>query len=298
MCISWQIQHKRAIVKQTLPPTTGQPSVAFCEETRLAYLEAGASGPTVVLLHGWSAFKELWWSTLLALAPQAHAYAPDMPGHGDSPLLGNISMLQIAQRIERFCATRGSARIMLVGHSMGGNIALELALAYPDLVERLVLVDAAVQPAEMPMYTRSYLDQNFGWAVLRTSMAAARQISLVGRYVPHAHQGGVVLPALRRVTYMARNDADAMRVLLDRLFENPIGSRLADVRVPTLVISGEFDPLVPPPLSERVAAAIPGAQYTVIRRAAHNPMDERPREFNATLLNFLNLQPNNDTMTS
>jgi len=158
-------------------------------------------------------------------------------------------------------------------------------------------VDAAVQPAEMPVYTRSYLDQTFGWAVLRTSMAAARQISLVGRFVPHEHQGGVVLPALRRVTYMARHDADALRTLLDSLFENPIGPRLAEVRVPTLVISGEFDPLVPPPLSQHVAAAIPGAQYAVIRRAAHNPMDERPREFNAVLLDFLGLQSKNDGVT-
>jgi 3-oxoadipate enol-lactonase len=284
-------------VKHILQLETGQPVEAFCEETRLSYIEAGAAGPTVVLLHGWSAFKELWWSTLLALAPHAHAYAPDMPGHGDSPLLGSTSMRQIAERIERFCAIRGDNRIVLVGHSMGGNIALELTLARPDLVEQLVLVDAAVQPAEMPMYTRSYLDQTFGWAVLRTSMAAARQLSLVGRFVPHAHQGGVVLPALRRVTYMARNDADAMRVLLDRLFENPIGPRLADVRVPTLVISGEFDPLVPPLLSQHVAAAIPGAQYAVIRRAAHNPMDERPREFNAVLLDFLGLQPNKDKVT-
>ena len=78
------------------------------------------------------------------------------------------------------------------------------------------------------------------------------------------------------------------------LFENPIGPRLADLHVPTLVISGEFDPLVPPPLSRRVAAAIPGAQYAVIRRAAHNPMDERPREFNAVLLDFLGLAPSLD----
>jgi 3-oxoadipate enol-lactonase len=280
-------------VKQTLPQKTDQPVQAFCEQTHLSYIESGAAGPTVVLLHGWSAFKELWWSALLALAPYAHAYAPDMPGHGDSPLLGSTSMRQVAERIERFCAIRDD-QIMLVGHSMGGNIALELTLARPDLVKRLVLVDAAVQPAEMPIYTRSYLDQTFGWAVLRTSMAAARQISLVGRLVPHEHQGGVLLPALRRVTYMARHDADALRVLLDSLFENPIGPRLASVRVPTLVISGEFDPLVPPPLSQRVAAAIPGARYAVVRRAAHNPMDERPREFNAVLLDFLKLQPKHE----
>ncbi len=284
-------------MKQTLQPETGQPVEAFCEKTRLSYIEAGATGPTIVLLHGWSAFKELWWSTLLALAPHAHAYAPDMPGHGDSPLLGSASMRQIAERIVRFCAALGHDRIMLVGHSMSGNIALELALGRPDLVERLVLVDPAVQPAELPLYTRSYLDQTFGWAVLRTSMAAARQLSLVGRFVPHAHRGGVVLPALRRVTYMARHDADALRVLLDNLFENPIGPRLAEVRVPTLVISGEFDPLVPAPLSRRVAAAIPDAQYAVIRRAAHNPMDERPREFNAVLLDFLGLQTTNDGVT-
>ena len=271
-----------------------RPVEAFCEKARLSYIRAGVSGPPVVLLHGWGAFKELWWSTLLALAPYAQAYAPDMPGHGDSPLHGSASMCQVAERIARFCAALEHNRIMLVGHSMGGNIALEIALERPDLVERLVLVDPAVQPAEMPLYTRSYLDQTFGWPALRTSIAAARQLSVVGRLVPHAHQGGMVLPALRRVTYLARHDADALRALLDSLFANPIGPRLADVGVPTLVVSGEFDPLVPPSLSQRVAAAIPGAQYTVVRRAAHNPMDERPREFNAVLLSFLSFQSAND----
>jgi pimeloyl-ACP methyl ester carboxylesterase len=279
-------------VSDILQPAADRPIEAFCEKARLCYITAGASGPPVVLLHGWSAFKELWWSTVLALAPFAQIYAPDMPGHGGSPLHGSSGMRQVAERIVHFCSVLGHDRIMLVGHSMGGNIALEIALARPDLVERLVLVDPAVLPAEMPLYTRSYLDQTFGWAALRTSMAAARQIGVVGRLVPHAHQGGVVLPALRRVTYLARHDADALRVLLHSLFANPLGPRLADVRMPTLVISGEFDPLVPPPLSRRVAAAIPGAQYAVIRRAAHNPMDERPREFNAVLIEFLELTDN------
>jgi len=71
------------------------------------------------------------------------------------------------------------------------------------------------------------------------------------------------------------------------MFANPIGPRMAEVRVPTLVISGEFDPLVPPPLSQQVAHTIPGARYAVVRGAAHNPMDERPREFARILLDFL-----------
>jgi pimeloyl-ACP methyl ester carboxylesterase len=274
----------------TLQPRARRPVEAFCETTHLSYLEAGHLGPQLVLLHGWSAFKELWWSTLLALGPYAQALAPDMPGHGGSPLQGSTSMSLIATRIARFCAARALERVTLVGHSMGGNIALELALARPDLVERLVLVDPAVQPAEMPQYTRSYLDRTFGWAALRTSIAFARQIRLVGQFVPHVHHAGIVLPALRRVSYLARHDAAALHALLDSLFANPIGPRLADVRVPTLVISGEFDPLVPPPLSRRVAEAIPGAQYAVVRYAAHNPMDERPRQFNAILLDFLGVQ--------
>jgi 3-oxoadipate enol-lactonase len=274
-------------VIRTPQRTTDQPVESFCETTRLSYLTAGASGPVVLLLHGWSAFKEIWWSTLAALAPHARVFAPDMPGHGDSPLHGSVRMGQIAARIADFCAARRLDSIVLAGHSMSGNVALELALARPDLVRRLVLVDPAAQTKDLPLYTRSYLGAERGWAALRVGLALARPLALVGQHVPHAHSGGFVLPALRRVAYMTRHDASALRVLLDNLFANPIDGRLADVRVPTLVISGEFDPLVPPALSRRVADAIPGARYAVIRGTAHNPMDERPREFARVLLEFL-----------
>jgi pimeloyl-ACP methyl ester carboxylesterase len=257
----------------------------------MTYLAAGAAGPAVVLVHGWSSFKEIWWSTLLALAPHVRAFAPDLPGHGDTPLQGSVTMRQVAERLARFCAACGLGRIVLVGHSMGGNVALELALAHPALIDRLVLVDPAAQPADMPGYTRSYLDPLSGWASLRASMALARPLNLIAQRVPHAHGGGLVRPAIRRAAYMARHDADALRALLDSMFANPIGPRLADVRVPTLVISGEYDPLVPPPLSRQVARAIPGARYAVVRGAAHNPHDERPREFASVLLDFLQSSP-------
>ncbi len=273
--------------KEDLQPGGVQPTEAFCAATNMSYLTIGTAGPAIVFIHGWSSFKEIWWSTLLALAPHVRAFAPDMPGHGDTPLQGSVKMRQIAARIVEFCAARRLDSIVLVGHSMGGNIALELALERPDLLERLVLVDPAAQPAEMPGYTRSYLDPLSGWATLRASMVLARPLSIIGQRVPHAHGGGLVRPAIRRVSYMARHDADALHALLDGMFANPIGPRMAEVRVPTLVMSGEFDPLVPPPLSQQVAHTIPGARYAVVRGAAHNPMDERPREFARILLDFL-----------
>ncbi len=263
------------------------PSEQFCERTRMQYLTSGEQGPVVVLLHGWSSFKEIWWSTLQALAPHAHLFAPDMPGHGGTPLLGSVQMREVAERVVRFCGARGLGSFVLVGHSMGGNVATELALAHPELVARLVLVDPAAQPNDMPQYTRSYLDPLSGWAALRASMALARPLGRVTQHIPHAHGGGFVRPTLRRVAAMANHDADGLRALLDGLFANPIGARMAELHVPTLVVSGEYDPLVPPSLSRQVAQAIPGARYTVVRGAAHNPMDERPHEFARVLLEFL-----------
>ena len=263
------------------------PTEHFCETSQMRYLAAGERGPAVLLLHGWSSFKEIWWSALQALAPHVRAFAPDMPGHGGTPLLGTVHMHQVAARAARFALARGLERFVLVGHSMGGNIAVELALAQPALVERLLLADPAARPDAMPAFTRSYLAPIGGWLSLRASMALARPLDRVARRVPHAHGGGLVRPALRRAAYMAQHDADALHALLDGLFANPLGERICQLRVPTLVVSGEFDPLVPPPLSQEVARLIPGARYAVIRGAAHNPMDERPAEPARVLLDFI-----------
>ncbi|HEX5691371.1 MAG TPA: alpha/beta hydrolase [Roseiflexaceae bacterium] len=270
------------------PATPLQPSELYCTTTNLSYLEAGAGEPTSVLLHGFGASKEIWWATLAELAALGRVLAPDLPGHGGSPLLQSARMPQIARRILDFCDARSLTRIVLVGHSMGGNIAVELVLARPALVERLVLVDPAAHSTEMPIYSGSArVKATQRWAALRAGMALAQKVGVVGRYVPHRHRGGFVLPALRRASFLEHHDVDALHRQLDSLFANPIGARLGELRLPTLVISGEFDPLVPPAHSRRVADSIPGARFALVRRAGHNPMDERPREFERMLLDFL-----------
>lgn len=268
-----------------------QPAEHFCETTQLSYLQAGAGREPIVFLHGWGAFKELWWSTLQRLGPTYCAFAPDMPGHGDSPGLGTRSMTAVAQRIGRFCAARGLDTITLVGHSMGGNIAAELALARPDLVRRLVLVDAAAHGRALPLYTRSYLLETYGFAALRFTLLFGRQIRWLGERVPHDHGGGVVRPALRRLVRGASADPADLHGMLAQLMDNPLEDRVKNLAVPTLVISGALDPLVPAMLSRRLAEAIPEAQYVEIRGAGHNPMDERPQEFVNVLQGFLEHTP-------
>jgi pimeloyl-ACP methyl ester carboxylesterase len=267
----------------------------FHTSPALAYLRAGAQGPPVVLLHGWAAFKELWWGTLLALAPRFRGFALDMPGQGESPFLPTATIADLADAVIDFCAAVCDRSVCLVGHSMGGNIAAEIALRRPELIDRLVLVDAAADANRLPGFVQAYNptgnDANqvdtAGWASLRFSLLLSRSVSHFGRYVPHDHGDGWFRPWLRRASYEALYDPVTLKFLLRQLFNNPLGERLHQIAVPTLVITGQFDSLVPPAHARWIANSIPGARYRVIRGALHNPMDERPRRFQRVLLDFL-----------
>lgn len=266
---------------------TADPKECVCGRTNLTYLAAGSGPRTFVLLHGWSAFKELWWSTVRALSAYGRVLAVDMPGHGTSPIGSSRSMIKVAGRVHDFCVANDVTTMTLIGHSMGGNVAVEFALAYPAMVDQLVLVAPALEGKNMPLYTRAYLQRNGGWAVLRAGMALARRLDPLAARVPHDHGGGIVRPALRRAAYWAHHDADALRGLLESMFANPLGERLHHLAMPTLVVNGEYDPLVPAALTRQMAKRIPNAKFVIIRKAAHNPMDERPQEFAQAVLAFV-----------
>ncbi|MEI6779214.1 MAG: alpha/beta fold hydrolase, partial [Chloroflexales bacterium] len=110
----------------------------------MSYLRAGDHGPVMVLLHGWGAFKELWWMTLRDLGRDHRCFALDFPGHGGSPIGRADTIVGLADAVAAFCDDLGLRDIALFGHSMGGCVATELALRRPDLLRRLILVDAAV----------------------------------------------------------------------------------------------------------------------------------------------------------
>lgn len=260
---------------------------SFCDASRLCYSVAGAGKRAVVLLHGWADTKEIWRSTLAALASRARVFALDLPGHGGSPRDGAERMQHVAARAATFCDAQGIDRIALVGHSMGGNVALELTLTHPHLVERLALAAPAALVSAMPPYTRFYLHNRYGWAALRASLFFYRGIDALSRHWRPIAGLERILPGLRRSAYAKRHDPEGLRRLLTGLFANSLEDRLDQVRVPTLVISGNLDVIAPAKLSRRVASAIPGAQFILIRGALHHPMDEQPEAFQRVLLEFL-----------
>jgi pimeloyl-ACP methyl ester carboxylesterase len=256
-------------------------------ELGIAYLQAGERGPTLLMLHGWGAFKELWWSSLGSLGQDHRCFAVDLPGHGASPLGRVATIYGLADTIGAFCDALGLDEIVLMGHSMGGSVACELALRRPGLVRRLILVGAAVDPHLMPGLARTYLLPHNGWTLFRLMLLGARIASPIGATVPHNHGGGWLRPWLRRGSYLAFFEPEALYRLYRALFAAKAGDTLRGIAVPTLVISGQLDSVVPPSHSRRIARTIPGARYVEIPGALHNPMDERPRSFERAVRTFL-----------
>lgn len=268
-----------------------RPTERIVPRLGLRYLEAG-TGDAVVFLHGWAAFKEIWWGTLRAIAPRYHGYALEWPGHGGSPVIDDVRGLgDLAELAARSCAELGLRRITVVGHSMGGRVAALLALLRPDLVARLVLVDAALDPAYIARYGRRMLRLR----EIERSVALSRRLGRgLGRFIrpaAHDHAGGIVRPLLRRAYYSGLADPRALHHYVTALYEESLDQRLPDITQPTLVITGERDPLVLPHQAYRAAEAIPNARLAIIPRALHNPMDDRPALFYRALLEFLDSTP-------
>ncbi len=270
---------------QSDPPATI--TSEYDDDLGMSYLRAGNLGSAVVLLHGWGAFKELWWMTLRDLGRDQRCFALDFPGHGGSRIGRANTIVALADAVAAFCDALGLREIALVGHSMGGCVATELALRRPDLLRCLILVDAAVDARLMPSFAHTYLHTQVGWPALRVSQMLGRVFRPVGMRIPHEHGGGWLRPWVRRASYLATFDPEGLHRQLRSLFASQSGDRLAQIAIPTLVISGQLDALVPASLSRRLTTRIPGARYVEIPLAMHNPMDERPRAFCRVVRFFL-----------
>ena len=260
----------------------------------IGYLHAGLGDPAqrspvagdpVVFLHGWAAFKEIWWGTLRRISDSYPAVALEWPGHGSSTAVLEPTWVALVQLTVQAWAELDPRRVTLVGHSMGGNVAAHVALAHPDLVARLVLVDAALDARHIAGYGRRFLDP----AVLAGTVRSSRQLSVALKrfQAGHDHRGGLVAPYLRRAHYNGLADDVALHGYLHSLYDTPLTERLPLIGQPTLVITGALDPLVRPRQARLAAAAIPNARLAVIPASLHTPMDDRPAAFARVLRRFL-----------
>lgn len=272
-------------------PPEFQPQTGIVPRTGLSYISAGTGNP-VVLLHGWGGFKEAWWGAMRSLSQDYAVYAFDWPGHGSPALTPGQPVLDaLVELAAGSLDALGLRHVTLAGHSFGGNVAARLALARPDLVSRLVLVDAAIDAEHLSPTSRLCTHPRIGERVLRLNRYLCWPLVRLGGRVPHDHAGGFLRPMARRQTYMARVDERVLFEFLVALCEGSLGDRVSQITQPVLVVAGERDPLVHPRQARDLAAKIPRSELCMLRRAYHCPMDEQPAAFNRALAGFLMRNP-------
>ena len=231
---------------------------------RVHSVHAG-TGPPLVLLHGLAGSQGWWRYTTGAFAEQYSVQIPDLVGFGRSVGERPGTIADMAALLEGWLEVIGVTRAHVVGHSMGGQIAIHLAARAPQVVDRLVLVGATGIPRPFRL---------------------ADLVRFAAEVVPPRAWG--------RATFLPRIAGDAARAgprvlwsALRTLLIDDVRSLLPQVRSDTLLLIGEMDPLVPRRHALEMVRLIPSARLVVVEGAAHNPMVDRPASFLRTVLPFL-----------
>jgi pimeloyl-ACP methyl ester carboxylesterase len=265
-------------------------------------------GPPVLLLHGWATSWYLWDSTMQALAAAGfRVYAPDHIGCGESSKpFSAYTPSDLARYVEGLRAALEVDRFTLVGHSLGGHMALNYALAHPEHVERLVLVDPAYAPLRQIKLSRAQLLLGLIGIPLLGELALMLMPARILRWAIRQPWGGFYKPERLPAEFLDRTAIDYLgkasplvsnTVTYLVLFSLPGLSRLkrdADLRprageiaMPSIVFWGEHDTLLSPSSFSRLAAAMPTAVAWPLRDAGHIPPVESPYTFNPALVAFL-----------
>ena len=258
----------------------------------------GGDGPLLVLIHGITGRSAQWELAIEELADEFTVLAPDLLGHGQSAKpRGDYSLGAYASGVRDILLALGHDRATVVGHSLGGGVAMQFAYQFPERCERLVLVSSGGLGREVhPLLRAATLP---GSELVLPLIAHERLMALgeaVGRVL-----GALKLeagPDLAEVAsgYASLADADArsafiqtMRAVLDYGGQR-VSARdrlyLAEL-MPTLLVWGADDPIIPVHHGREAHEAMPGSRFEVFEQSGHFPQLSHPRRFARVLREFL-----------
>lgn len=266
----------------------------------IAYRMAG-EGPTLLLIHGMAGSSRTWRAVMPRLSEEFQVLAPDLLGHGasDAPR-GDYSLGNLAALLRDLLVALDIDRVTIVGQSLGGGIAMQFAYQYPEFAERLVLVSSGglgrevswmlralalpgseyVMPVVFPSFVRGVGDrfagivEGLGWRAPRVAEMWQAYTSLID--VEHR---AAFVRTLRAVIDPGGQAINAT----NRLY-------LA-AEVPTLIVWGDKDPIIPVAHAYAAHEAIGGSELEIFEGAGHFPHVEQPERFAQTVLDFVHAHP-------
>lgn len=252
-------------------------------------------GPTILLIHGFSDALQTWEHWVPALGEQYRVISIDLPGHGltRAPAGYRASMDAFRDAVYAFTQDQHLTHFAIAGNSMGGNVAWEYALAHPEQLDGLILVDAAGWPhaaeegamnSPMMKLLRSpagpYLRDLDNTALFRRGIQAAfadpahASEDLVTRFVSMSRA-----PGHRDILLQLQTNFGGRRVASDEV--------LAPIHTPTLILWGDQDHLIPVADAERFHAAIHGSQLKIYQNVGHMPQNEAAEQSATDVEEFL-----------
>ena len=257
---------------------------------RLRVTETG-QGPSLVLLHGLFMDHSTWNPVSEQLGQTYRVVAPDLPGFGQSEKPPSsrfpYGIDAFADAVLDLYAGLELGRAVLVGHALGGAIAITLAARHPELISRLVLIDALCYPAPLDLARRVALAPIIGgfafkqlWGKSAFRAYFKESYSSRDARIPNAR-----LDAYYEAFNTPAARASALATLRATQDTRAVVAHIARISTPTLVIWGSEDTLYPPALGQRMAREIPSAGFQVIA-AGHAPQEEQPAEVAAAISRF------------
>lgn len=260
------------------------------------YTDEGArEGRTLFLVHGFAASVHAWRPWVERLDEDLRLIAIDLPGHGltEAPVGYQASMGRNAALVGKLADHAGVGRFVLAGNSMGGGVALAYAMKHPERLEALVLVDAAGWPGVEgearggPPGFFGLLNNGVGRFFLK--LFDVRMFAVDGLKSAYLDETLVTEEVISRYAdlAMAVGHRDILLTQNSRPGEPWTPADFAAIRVPTLVISGEQDNLIPVEDARAIAAEIPGAKLVTYPEGGHLPMEQLPDETVRDLRAFL-----------
>ncbi|MFL6602862.1 MAG: pimeloyl-ACP methyl ester esterase BioH, partial [Steroidobacteraceae bacterium] len=253
------------------------------------YVEVNGSGPDLVLLHGWGLNVRVWDGLVEELRNRFRMIAVDLPGHGRSAWSAGLGTPAEQAWLIHSTLTSVSNRYSLLGWSLGGQIALDLAAAMPGQVDRLVLVAATPRFAQSPNWPHGMQPSALTKLATQLRQDYRQTVSdFLELQVRGSLEGSSVLEQLRKALFThGEAQPGALEAGLNTLATSDLRPTLSHVRAPALVVGGQNDRITAPAASRALAQALPDAIYVEMRRAAHAPFLSHKREFAELVDRFL-----------
>lgn len=256
--------------------------------------EGGSDGRTIILVHGFAASVYAWRPWIERLKGDYRLIAIDLPGHGltETPPGYQASLEGNAALVDALAANLGVKHFVLAGNSMGGAVSLAYAMAHQDKLDALVLVDAAGWPGDGsqgggPPGFVGLLNNGIGRLFIK--MADPRMFATDGLKSAYVDKS-LVTDALidRYVDFaMAQGHRDVLLTQRSQPARRWTADDFHKIDLPTLVMVGAKDALIPPADAKAIANAIPGAYLVSYPEGGHLPMEQLPDETIRTLRAFL-----------